>query len=566
MESKITPWVVSGKIDYMELVNNFGTQLITKELQDRFERVTGRELHPWIKRGIFFSHRDLDKFLDAYENGEAIFLYTGRGPSSNAMHLGHMIPFTLTKWLQDIFDCPLIIQIADDEKYYFKDLDFCDVEKLASNNIKDIISIGFDPEKTFIFSNRDYRLSVKEFEIFVSEIKKMMTIKDVAKIFGFGRTVKSVMENGEMKEEYVLSDVNIGMIEWPLYQTAAAFSQSYPHIFGDRIAHCMVVYAIDQDNYFRMARDIAPKMNLLKPCSIMSTFLDPLDGPNGKMSSSTSSDATIFLTDNPETIKRKINTYAFSGGGGNGSLSDHRKYGGNTDIDIPCKFLRYFEYDDDNLDHIYTEFRKGNLTCSDTKNILVDIVTKIILEHQERFSLVNDETVKKFYSHKKITLPEPKKRELVPAEKKLYDLFDMFDIKYETIYHVPVSTLEEKKYIAKKMRGIYTKETFLVGEEKYLYISDINSEINLKMLCKKTGEKKLRCLDKTRELCDKDSGQIGLLFLVRNNKENICVLLDNGLRNMRVNICPSRNDATTSLMCSDIEKFLDYNESRYAFV
>jgi hypothetical protein len=34
-------------------------------------------------------------------------MYTGRGPSSDALHLGHTIPFTFTKWLQDVFDVPL---------------------------------------------------------------------------------------------------------------------------------------------------------------------------------------------------------------------------------------------------------------------------------------------------------------------------------------------------------------------------------------------------------------------------------------------------------------------------
>lgn len=34
-------------------------------------------------------------------------MYTGRGPSSDALHLGHTIPFSFTKWLQDVFDVPL---------------------------------------------------------------------------------------------------------------------------------------------------------------------------------------------------------------------------------------------------------------------------------------------------------------------------------------------------------------------------------------------------------------------------------------------------------------------------
>ena len=39
-----------------------------------------------------------------------------QGPSSDALHLGHLIPFFFTKYLQDAFKVPLVIQITDDEK------------------------------------------------------------------------------------------------------------------------------------------------------------------------------------------------------------------------------------------------------------------------------------------------------------------------------------------------------------------------------------------------------------------------------------------------------------------
>lgn len=35
--------------------------------------------------------------MDQYEKGEKFYLYTGRGPSSEALHLGHLIPFMFTK-------------------------------------------------------------------------------------------------------------------------------------------------------------------------------------------------------------------------------------------------------------------------------------------------------------------------------------------------------------------------------------------------------------------------------------------------------------------------------------
>lgn len=39
-----------------------------------------------------------------------------QGPSSGSLHMGHLVPFLFTKWLQDAFNVPLVIQITDDEK------------------------------------------------------------------------------------------------------------------------------------------------------------------------------------------------------------------------------------------------------------------------------------------------------------------------------------------------------------------------------------------------------------------------------------------------------------------
>lgn len=41
--------------------------------------------------------RDMHQVLDAYEKHKSFYLYTGRGPSSEAMHVGHLIPFIFTK-------------------------------------------------------------------------------------------------------------------------------------------------------------------------------------------------------------------------------------------------------------------------------------------------------------------------------------------------------------------------------------------------------------------------------------------------------------------------------------
>lgn len=100
-EDIVTPWEVEGAedtgIDYEKLIKRFGSSKIDDELIARLEKVSGKPVHHLIRRGIFFSHRDLHLLLTLREQGKRFFLYTGRGPSSEAMHLGHLIPFVVTK-------------------------------------------------------------------------------------------------------------------------------------------------------------------------------------------------------------------------------------------------------------------------------------------------------------------------------------------------------------------------------------------------------------------------------------------------------------------------------------
>lgn len=67
----------------------------------------------------------------------------------------HHITF-IPRWLQEVFDVPLVIQLTDDEKTLWKDLTVEQAMKLARENAKDIIAMGFDVNKTFIFSDLDF--------------------------------------------------------------------------------------------------------------------------------------------------------------------------------------------------------------------------------------------------------------------------------------------------------------------------------------------------------------------------------------------------------------------------
>lgn len=380
----VTPWKVEGKLNnetYAKLIKDFGVEALTSELLERFKKVTKHELHPLMRRGMCFAHRGLENILDDVEQGKQIFLYTGRGPTSDALHLGHIIPIEFTAWLQKVLNAIVVIQMADDEKYWFKDMEFDTIYKLGFLNARDIIALGFDPNKTLIFSNRDFT-GVPSYQKVVFDIMKHVNINTIQHIFGID------------------SSACAGQLVWPVYQSAAAFSQAFAGIFGNTSVRCLVTYAIDQDPYFRMARDVAPKLGFEKPCALMCQFLPALEG-NSKMSSTgnTGPVKTIFMNDTEEDVKDKINKYAFSGG--QDTVELHRKLGGNPDIDIAFQWLRYFLDDDDELVKIANAYKSGKMLSGELKKITINVVNDIIRKHNEAKAKVTPEIVERFYDYSK---------------------------------------------------------------------------------------------------------------------------------------------------------------------
>lgn len=76
--------------------------------------------------------------------------------SKQSLFFLQIINFLTFSYLQKVFDVPLVVQLTDDEKFLWKDLTLEECYKLSRENAKDIIACGFDPEKTFIFSDLDY--------------------------------------------------------------------------------------------------------------------------------------------------------------------------------------------------------------------------------------------------------------------------------------------------------------------------------------------------------------------------------------------------------------------------
>ena len=180
-EAKVTPWEVSGEIDYGKLIKDFGVSPLDEKILERIKKHT-KEIHFMLRRGIFFAHRDLNVILDEYEKGNKFFLYTGRSPSG-PIHIGHLMPWVFTKWLQDKFGVELWFQFPDEEKFLFKNnLSYEEVQKWTHENMLDVIAIGFNPKKThFLINTKNANLLYPE----AVKIAKKISFSTVKAAFGF---------------------------------------------------------------------------------------------------------------------------------------------------------------------------------------------------------------------------------------------------------------------------------------------------------------------------------------------------------------------------------------------
>ncbi len=365
-KSIITPWEVGKEIDYGKLVKEFGTSPISDKMKKKIE-----ECHPLLRRGIYFSHRDFDKWLEAHEKGKKVSVITGRGPSEK-MHLGHLVPFLVAKSLQEEFNCEVFIPISDDEKFYVKEnLSFNDSIKFSEDNILDLIALGFKPGKTFIFEDFVYTDIYK----YAAKIAKKITYSEAKAVFG-------------LKPEN-----NIG---WSFYPAMQAAHILFPQFMRGK--HISVVpVGIDQDPFIRLTRDIATSkdFDFEKPAALHAEFVPSLAG-DIKMSSSTGNQ--IFLSDTEKEVENKIKRYAFSGG--QNTIEEHRKHGGNPDKDVSFQYLRFFfEPNDEKLEKIRDDYSSGKMLTSELKEILIEKINSFLKEHKKRKELAKKQLDKFLYKN-----------------------------------------------------------------------------------------------------------------------------------------------------------------------
>jgi tryptophanyl-tRNA synthetase len=355
MKNTFNPWEVKGEINYDKLVKDFGVTLM-KDLPEVFNKDL------LFRRKIVFAHRDFQRILESIKTKKKFVMMTGLMPTGK-FHLGHAIVARQFLTYQKL-GAKIYIAVADIEAYNARGQSLEDSKKIAIEEyITNYIALGLDPKNVEIYFQSDRS-------------------KDANKSNAYYRLQNILARHATFNEfKAVYGEVTPGKMVSSLLQASDMLHAQLPEY--ENPCPVVVPVGIDQDPHLRLARDISKRVSI-KFTQLSSTYHLMLPGLKGSKSKMSSSDPNSFiaLTDNAKTVKDKINKYAFSGG--RETLEEHKKLGGNPDIDISFQYLKMFlEEDDKKLEEIRKDYKSGKLTTGELKKYTIDKLNTFLEKHQK---------------------------------------------------------------------------------------------------------------------------------------------------------------------------------------
>ncbi len=351
----VNPWEVKGDIDYSRLIKEFGISPLN-ELPTVFQK------NILFKRKVIFAHRDIQRVLEVIKNKKKFVMMTGLMPTGK-FHLGHMLLAQQMIFYQSI-GAKVYIAVADIEAYNARGQSLEESKSVAIDQyITNYIALGLKPENCEIYfqsqrsniaekSNAYYRLQ--------NLLARYATFNEFKAVYG---------------------DISPGKMLASLLQASDMLHAQLPEFEG--VCPVLIPVGIDQDPHIRLARDISQQIKEFKFNQLSSTYHFFMPGLGGGKMSSSDPTSFIALTDSADEVKKKINKYAFSGG--RDTLEEHRRLGGNPEVDVSFQYLRmFFESDDKKLAQIEKDYRSGKLLSGELKAILIEKINSFLKNHQEK--------------------------------------------------------------------------------------------------------------------------------------------------------------------------------------
>lgn len=430
-EVSIDPWGSSQSTDYSRIIEKFGLSSV-----DGISLDSPSRLH---RRGVVFAHRDLDMVLNAKKSGDPFGVLTGLMPSGR-MHLGHSMVIDQVNWFQQqggdvtiaVADLESTatrgISLAEGKKI------------AAQEYVANYAALGLDPEKTTVYfqSERSVvqklgfqlgkRTNLSELEaiygfdgstnlahvqaplvqagdILHPQLDEYGGLRPIVVPVGIDQDPHLRLTRGLASKTnwFNVSDAKMGL------QVGVSIQEDNSLIMGvepsgrvnkerQKEVFSKIVSAIQGLGYSDImsnpkhgtvnipsatSKDKGPirmallslersmgGMGLLAPSSTYHRFAVGMTGD--KMSSSKPK-TTLFLSDDISTAEKKIKK-SFSGG--QATIEEHRRLGGDPDKDVAYQYMMYFfEEDDKFLGEINQDYRAGKILAGEMKQMCIERAT-----------------------------------------------------------------------------------------------------------------------------------------------------------------------------------------------
>ncbi|MEC8926773.1 MAG: tryptophan--tRNA ligase [Candidatus Thermoplasmatota archaeon] len=430
----IDPWSSDVSTDYDRIIQQFGLEPVS------LSQIPNPSLHH--RRDIIFAHRDLGNILQANAQGDPFGVMTGLMPSGQ-MHLGHKMVIDQVRWFQEQ-GADVTIAVADLEANATRGFSLAECRKVALEEyIANYVAMGLDPNRTNIYfqSMRPIvqrmgftlgkRTNLSEFEaiygfqgdtnlahvqaplvqagdILHPQLDEYGGLRPIVVPVGVdqdphlrlcrglaGKTNwfnVNDRKNGGLRITVSVMDENQNIVAGDKANTHSTFEKIVDSLkglgFGDIVAdanHGIVDLpaATPKDRYpIRMSLLTLERSmggpGLLQPSSTYHRFALGMTG--GKMSSSMP-ETTIFLTEDLKVMEKKFKR-SFSGG--QSTVEEHRRLGGNPDVDVAYQYLKFFfEEDDAALEEVRRGYVAGDILSGELKTMTIEKASAWLTELAE---------------------------------------------------------------------------------------------------------------------------------------------------------------------------------------
>ncbi len=430
MNDKVTidPWGSSQSTDYSRIIEQFGlSSMDSVSIQDP------SRLH---RRGIVFAHRELDLVLEAKRKANPFGVLTGLMPSGR-MHLGHSMVIDQVSWFQKQGgDVTIAVADLESNATRGISLEE-GKKIAAQEYVANYAALGLDPEKTTVYFQSERNIVQKlGFQLGKrTNLSELEAIYGFDGSTNLAHVQAPLVQAGDIlhpqMEEYgglrpIV--VPVGVDQDPhLRLTRGLAAKTNWFNVSDAKMGLQVGVSVQGENAFAMGVEANGRVNKEKQKQVFSRIVDSISqlgfsdimsnpkhgtvnvpsatsrdkgsirmallslerkmggmgllapsstyhrfavGMTGDKMSSSKPKTTLFLGDDVATAEKKIKK-SFSGG--QATLEEHRRLGGDPDKDVAYQYMMYFfEEDDSFLSEINQGYRSGKILAGEMKQMCID--------------------------------------------------------------------------------------------------------------------------------------------------------------------------------------------------